>query len=334
MRLIAIEEHFNLPEIENAPENKGRINPAGDLLYDLDNGRLARMDAAGIDVQVLSSPATSVQFFAPARSVELARKVNDHLAAAIARNPGRFYGFATLPTPDPAASVVELERAVREYGFKGAMIQGHTNGQFLDHKDFWPILEAAEALGVPIYLHPTYPPPAVFDAYYADLARPIAMTLSGPGWGWHVDTGMHTLRLVLSGVFDRFPGLQLIIGHMGEAIPFNLARAESVMARGAPHLQRRITDYFLTNIFITTSGYFTFPPLLCALMVLGADRIIFSVDYPFSDNQEARAFFDAIPLSLVDKEKIAHGNVEALLGIEHPGAGLPEAPEQALPGIN
>jgi uncharacterized protein len=315
MRLIAIEEHFNLPEIENAPENKGRINPAGDLLYDLDDGRLAGMDAAGIDVQVLSSPATSVQFFEPARSVEMARKVNDHLAAAIARHPDRFYGFATLPTPDPAAAVVELERVVREYGFKGAMIQGHTNGQFLDHKDFWPILEAAEALGVPLYLHPTYPPPAVFDAYYGDLGRPIAMTLSGPGWGWHVDTGMHTLRLVLSGMFDRFPGLQLIIGHMGEAIPFNLARAESVMARGAAHLQRRISDYFLTNIFITTSGYFTFPPLLCALMVLGADRIIFSVDYPFSDNQEARAFFDAMPLNMVDKEKIAHGNVEALLGI-------------------
>jgi uncharacterized protein len=315
MRLIAIEEHFNLPEIEDAPENKGRINPAGDLLYDLDDGRLAGMDAAGIDVQVLSSPATSVQYFEPARSVEMARKVNDHLAAAIARHPDRFYGFATLPTPDPAASVVEFERVVREYGFKGAMIQGHTNGQFLDHKDFWPILETAEALGVPIYLHPTYPPPAVFNAYYADLGRPIAMMLSGPGWGWHVDTGMHTLRIVLSGVFDRFPGLQLIIGHMGEAIPFNLARAESVMARGAAHLQRRISDYFLENIFVTTSGYFTFPPLLCALMVLGADRIIFSVDYPFSDNQEARAFFDAMPLNSVDKEKIAHGNVEALLGI-------------------
>jgi predicted TIM-barrel fold metal-dependent hydrolase len=315
MRLIAIEEHFNLPEIENAPENKGRINPAGDLLYDLDDGRLAGMDAAGIDVQVLSSPATSVQYFEPARSVEMARKVNDHLAAAIARHPDRFYGFATLPTPDPAASVVEFERVVREYGFKGAMIQGHTNGQFLDHKDFWPILETAEALGVPIYLHPTYPPPAVFNAYYADLGRPIAMMLSGPGWGWHVDTGMHTLRIVLSGVFDRFPGLQLIIGHMGEAIPFNLARAEGVMARGAAHLQRRISDYFLENIFVTTSGYFTFPPLLCALMVLGADRIIFSVDYPFSDNQEARGFFDAIPLNSVDKEKIAHGNVEALLGI-------------------
>lgn len=315
MRLIAIEEHFNLPEIVTAPELRGRPNPGGDLLYDLDDGRLAGMDAAGIDVQVLSTSCSSVQFFEPARSVELARKVNDHLAAAIARHPDRFYGFATLPTPDPAASVVELERVVREYDFKGAMIHGHTNGQFLDHKDFWPILEAAEALGVPIYLHPTYPPEAVFDAYYGDLAPPIAITLSGPGWGWHVDTGMHTLRLVLSGVFDRFPGLRLIIGHMGEAIPFNLARAESVMARPAARLQRRITDYFLANIFITTSGYFTFPPLLCALMVLGADRIIFSVDYPYADNQEARAFFDAMPLSQVDKEKIAHGNVEALLGI-------------------
>jgi len=315
MRLIAIEEHFNLPEIETAPEQGGRINPAGDLLYDLDDGRLASMDAAGIDVQVLSSSTTSVQYFEPARSVELARKANDHLAAAIARHPDRFYGFATLPTPDPAAAVVEFERVVRDYHFKGAMIHGHTNGKFLDHKDFWPILEAAEALGVPIYLHPTYPPRAVFDAYYGDLEPPLALTLSAPGWGWHVDAGMHTLRLVLSGVFDRFPSLHLIIGHMGEAIPFNLARAESVMARPAARLQRRITDYFLANIFITTSGYFTFPPLLCALMVFGADRIILSVDYPYSDNQEARAFIDAVPLSPVDKEKIGHGNVEALLGI-------------------
>ncbi len=315
MRLIAIEEHFNLPEILTAPELRGRPNPRAEFLYDLDDGRLAGMDAAGIDVQVLSTSCSSVQFFEPIRSVDLARKVNDQLAAAIARHPGRFFGFATLPTPDPAASVVELERVVREYGFKGAMIHGHTNGQFLDHKDYWPILEAAEALGVPIYLHPTYPPRAVFDAYYGDLEPPIAGTLSGPGWGWHVDTGMHTLRLVLSGVFDRFPALQLIIGHMGEAIPFNLARAESVMGRAAARLQRRITDYFLANIFITTSGYFTFPPLLCALMVFGADRIILSVDYPYSDNQEARAFIDAVPLSPVDKEKIAHGNVEALLGI-------------------
>src|SRR5260370_18572594 len=138
MRLIAIEEHFNLPEVEKAPEQGGRINPAGDLLYGLDDGRLASMDAGGIDVQVLSSSTTSVQYFEPGRSVELARKVNDHLAAAIARHPDRFYGFATLPTPDPAAAVVELERAVREYHFKAATIHRHTNGKFLDHQDFWP----------------------------------------------------------------------------------------------------------------------------------------------------------------------------------------------------
>src|SRR5258708_13878119 len=205
MRLIAIEEHFNLPEIEKAPEQRGRIERAGDVVYDLDDGRVASMDAAGIDVQVLSSSTTSVQYFEPARSVELARKVNDHLAAAIARHPDRFYGFATLPTPDPAAAVVELERAVREYHFKGAMIHGHTNGKFLDHKDFWPILEATEALGVPIYLHPTYPPLAVFHAYYGNLKPPLALTLSAPDCVCHVDAAILTLRPLLFGLFHRCP---------------------------------------------------------------------------------------------------------------------------------
>jgi uncharacterized protein len=167
---------------------------------------------------------------------------------------------------------------------------------------------------VPIYLHPTYPPPAVFDAYYGDLIPPIAMTLSGPGWGWHVDTGMQALRLVLSGVFDQFPRLKVILGHLGEGIPFNLARAEDVMGGFTRNLNRSITEYFLTNFYVTTSGYFTFPPLLCTMLVFGVDRIIFSVDYPYSDNKAARDFFDAMPLAAEDKEKIAHANVEALLG--------------------
>jgi predicted TIM-barrel fold metal-dependent hydrolase len=241
----------------------------GPVLYDIDEGRLAAMDAAGIDVQVLSSSTTSVQFFEPARSVELAKKVNDHLAEGIARHPDRFAGFATLPMPDPPAAVPELERAVKEHGFKGAMIHGHTNGKFLDAEEFWPILEAAEGLEVPIYLHPTFPPQAVMEAYYSGHAPQFAFPLSGAGWGWHVDTGMHVLRMVLAGVFDRFPRLRLIIGHMGEAIPFSLARTESVFARmaGPTGLERLITDYFLENVFITTSGYFTDPPLTCALAV-------------------------------------------------------------------
>jgi predicted TIM-barrel fold metal-dependent hydrolase len=317
MRVIAIEEHFNIEEVLTAPEQGVRKDPAGPLLYDIGEGRLAAMDAAGIDVQVLSSSTTSVQYFEPARSVELATKVNDHLAEGIARHPDRFAGFATLPMPDPSAAVPELERTVREYGFKGAMIHGHTNGKFLDNQEYWPILEAAEGLGVPIYLHPTFPPPEVFHAYYSGLEPQIAFPLSGAGWGWHVDTGMHVLRMVLAGIFDRFPRLQLIIGHMGEAIPFSLARTESVMGRmGGPlKLERRVSEYFLENVFITTSGYFTNPPLMCALAVFGVDRIIFSVDYPYADNDEGVAFLKAAPISEEDREKIAHGNVEALLAL-------------------
>ncbi len=312
MRLIAIEEHFNLPEIVEAVPQAERTQ-VGPALYDIDDDRLASMDSAGIDVQVLSSSSTSVQYFEPARSVSLARKVNDHLAEAVARHPDRFYGFATLPMPDPGAAVVELERCVTELGFKGAMIHGHTNGRFLDQKDFWPVLEAAEALDVPIYLHPTFPPKPVYDSYYGDLDPPLAFALSGSAWGWHVDAGMHVLRLVVTGVFDRFPRLKLVVGHMGEALPFNLARSQNVLGRVTGHLDRKVSEYLLENVWITTSAYFTIPPLLCALMVFGADRIIFSVDYPYASNEAGRKFFDQIPLSPADREKIAHGNVEALL---------------------
>jgi len=235
------------------------------------------------------------------------------LAKAVADHPDRFAGFAVLPTLDATAAADELDRAVTQLGFKGALINGHTRGRFLDDEAFWPIFERAEALDVPIYLHPTPPPPQVREAYYSGLQGMVGNVLALAGWGWHCETGLHALRLVLGGVFDRFPRLQVVIGHMGENIPFSLARADQVLTPFAGYLQRRVADYFYENFYITTSGYFTFAPLLCALMVLGPDRIIFSVDYPFSDNVEGRAFLDAAPINPADREKLAHGNVERLL---------------------
>ena len=318
MRVITLEEHFWTSALRDANRARSARLSGGELadnLSDLGPRRLADMDAAGIDVQVLSVTAPAAQELDPATAVALARDANDQLAAAVAAYPGRFGGFATLPTPDPAAAAAELERTVTGLGFKGALINGHTGGRFLDDRAFWPIFERAEALGVPVYLHPGYPTAQIMEAYYAGFEAPVSVTLATSGWGWHAETGLHALRLVLGGVFDRFPGLQVIIGHMGENIPFSLARADERLSPVATGLKRSVGDYFRENFYVTTSGYFTDPPLLCALMVLGADRILFSVDYPFASSTRARAFLDAAPVSEADRAKIAHGNAERLLGL-------------------
>jgi uncharacterized protein len=325
MKVIAIEEHFTIQAIAEANSARrtatgtGAVPPPGRMasqvsrLQDLGAGRLADMDASGITMQVLSHVGPATQALDAASAVPLAREANDALAQAVAAHPDRFAGFATLPTPDPRAAAAELERAVTSLGFKGALINGHTQGRFLDDQAFWPILEAAESLGVAIYLHPTEPVAAVRDAYYAGFDPAVSQLLATSGWGWHIETGLHSLRLILAGIFDRFPRLQIIIGHMGEALPFMLARTNTVLNQSVTHLQRSVEDYFLAHFSITTSGFFTNPPLLCTLPVVGAGRILFAVDYPFSTNDEGRRFLDAAPLSQEDKERIAHGNAERLL---------------------
>jgi uncharacterized protein len=205
---------------------------------------------------------------------------------------------------------------VRSLGLKGPMISGTTNGRFLDDPAFLPVLERAAALNVPIYLHPAAPPASVREAYYTGLDPVAAFVLSTSGWGWHSEVGTHALRLILAGVFDRLPALQIIIGHMGEMIPFMLARINDVLTPVAKHLQQPVPEYFLRNFHITTSGFFTDPPLLLTLQVMRADRIIFSVDYPFSANERGRAFLDNASISPADKEKISHLNAERLLGLE------------------
>jgi predicted TIM-barrel fold metal-dependent hydrolase len=231
----------------------------------------------------------------------------------VARHPDRFAGFAVLPLQDSEAAAAELERCVTRLGFKGAMTGGMINGKFLDDRRFDPVLAAAQRLDVPIYVHPAPPPRVVFDVYFSGLPDAVAQVLSTSGWGWHAETGLHALRMIVGGVFDRFPKLQIIIGHMGENVPFSLARADSTLNRVATTLERPVADYFTGNFHITTSAYFTDPPLLCALMVLGADRIMFSVDYPYSSNAEGAEFLKRAPISPDDRAKIAHRNVEKLL---------------------
>ena len=313
MRVIALEEHFTNSLLSVV--GPGRRPEIAAKLADLGEGRIADMDAAGIDVQVLSpsSPGTHLQ--APDDAVATARHTNDELADAIAAHPDRFAGFALLPMPAPDAAAAELERCVTKLGFKGAMIHGHVDGRFLDEPEFTPVFACAEALGVPVYLHPTPPTRTVFDAYFSGLPERTADVLAGAAWGWHAETGLHALRLVVSGLFDRHPRLTVVIGHMGENIPFSLARADSVLSPATTHLKRRVAEYFHEHFYITTSGYFTLPPFQCAAAVFGIDRLMFSVDYPFSQNGEGRHLLDSVPLSPGDLEKLAHVNAERLLDL-------------------
>jgi len=319
VKLIAIEEHFRAPVFRSMAAESGfdramdADNPMAERLARLDEvgpQRLADMDAAGIDMQVISQTVGATSD----ASLEAFAEANDELAKAIAPHPDRFAGFAALPMSNPSAAADELTRAVRSLGFKGALLDGTVDGRFLDDEFFWPVFETAEQLQAPIYLHPAEPPEPVRGAYYSGLTAPVAQMLATAGWGWHVETGLHALRLILGGVFDRFPTLQLISGHMGEALPFMLARTSRNLDAVAK-LHKPVADYFVENFYVTTSGMFAHQPLLCLLLVVGADRVIFSVDYPYSSNAEARSFIEAAPISPADRDKIAHRNAERLLGL-------------------
>lgn len=316
MRTITLEEHFVASGFAEASQRGSAHQNADDelraRLLDLGPARLQSMDAGGVDVQVISHAPPMVASLSPKEDVRLTQQANDQLAAAVEQHPTRFAGFALLPMTDPAAATAELRRAVETLGFKGAMVHGTANGQFLDAPDFAPLLEQAAALDVPIYLHPAPPPQPVVDAYYAGFDPAVSASLAMGGWGWHSETAIHALRLILAGVFDRLPTLQILLGHMGEMIPFMLARIDARLTPVA-HLPRPIPDYFLSNFHITTSGFFTDPPLLLALQTFGADRILYSVDYPYSTNEEGRAFLDSAPISPADKAKISSLNAERLL---------------------
>jgi predicted TIM-barrel fold metal-dependent hydrolase len=320
MRTITLEEHISTPEFLEATVKVWQGSPVLDFLkanrgklLDVGKDRIADMDAAGIDMQVLSLTGIGMDKLDPATATALARDTNDKLAVAVRAHPDRFAAFATLALQEPEKAASEFERCVRQSGFKGALVNGMSGGLFLDHPRFAPLFEAAQALDVPIYLHPAPPPEAVNQAYYGGLPANLGYILSTAAWGWHVETGMHCLRLIASGLFDRLPKLKIIIGHMGEALPYYIVRADDFLAQSTKHLQRRIPEYFHEHFYITTSGCFSLPPFLCALQVVGADRILFSVDYPFNSNAQGRAFLDALPVNPEEMAKITHGNAERLL---------------------
>jgi predicted TIM-barrel fold metal-dependent hydrolase len=312
--IVALEEHYWDAEVaghfkERGPEMRNPEMQA--RLADLGALRLKEMDEAGIDLQVISHGAPAVQRLDAETAVPLARRANDRLQQAILKHPARFAGFAVLPSADPKAAADELERAVTKLGLKGAMIHGLTNGLFLDDKRFWPIFERAQALDVPLYMHPAVPHKAVIDVYYKDYLEqfPGLMTAA---WGFGVETATQGIRLVLSGVFEAYPRLKIILGHLGEGLPFYLWRINMALARQG-NRATPFRDTFREHFWITTSGNFSTPSLLCCVMEMGADRILFSVDYPFVPNPPGVKWMETVPLGPEDRAKILNGNAKRLL---------------------
>lgn len=323
-RIIAIEEHYSTPlyrqhvsagefrnfYITSRSEQIGHDIPQE--LGDIDEERLRHMDETGVDVQVLSFGSPGTQGFGAEIAIPMARDANDRLYQAMQRHPGRFEGFAALPTADPEASARELERTVTQLGFKGTMIHGHTQGSFLDDKKYWCIFEVAEKLDVPIYLHPTGPHPDAMKAYfegYEDLAR--------AAWGFAIDTSCHFLRIVFSGAFDAYPRLKFILGHLGEGLPFAMHRLNDHTYRSAARrgLKKTPLQYLKDNLLVTTSGNWYEPAFVCTLLALGADNILFAIDWPYEPNAAGMDFLNRLSISDDDREKIAHLNAERLLRI-------------------
>ncbi len=326
MKIITIEEHISFPEMaaripKEALGNFGqseRMQLLIPYLEDIAGKRLKSMDDNDISMQILSVDSAGANLLPPSQAPAFATQYNDLIHQRIKGYENRFTAFAHLPMTAPLAAADELERVVQQYGFKGAMIRGMTDDCFLDHEKFAPILKRAEKLNVPIYIHPGLPPKAIADIYYSrfnnfsGMAEPLACY----GWGWHSETALHVLRLLYAGVFDMYPNLKFIIGHMGEMLPMMMARAERAFMPGSGGAnQRTLSDTFHKQLYITTSGFFTQPPLKIAIDTFGVDNIIFAVDYPFSSNEKGIEFLQEIDLPAEQIKKIAYGNAAKLLGL-------------------
>ena len=330
--LIAFEEHFSIREFATlrrdymeriqlpVREKPGGMSNVGQLLGDFAEIHIPEMDRFGISRQVIGTGSPGIQGLTDAaEATRLAAYANDYLAEMIGRWPDRFSGYAALPMQDPPAAARELERAVTQLGLSGAMLHGHTNGLYMDDTSCWVVWERAAALKVPIYIHPTDPIPGqwkIYDSYPELLSA---------AWNWGFETGTHALRVILSGVFDEFPDASLIIGHMGELIPFALWRLENQykqqiggeslleMPAGKRMIKHLPTHYVKNNLYITTSGNFSVPALQCAIDSMGADRILFAVDYPFEKTEPAVEFIRQAPISEQDREAIMWRNGSRIL---------------------
>jgi predicted TIM-barrel fold metal-dependent hydrolase len=334
MQLIGLEEHFVTPDVLAAwlalpPGQRDLAVDASDQgevqqrLRNLGEARLRYMDGAGIAMQVLSLTAPGMQSLEPQLACRLARRSNDLVAATVRAHPDRFQGFATLPTPAPEAAAKELERAVCELGLHGAMLFGRTGERNLDDPIFRPIFETAAALRAPLYLHPQSPVPAVRQAYYSGLGDAVDAAFATHGLGWHYETGVQLLRMILGGVFDNYPDLQIVTGHWGEVVLFYLERIAHL--GDIAKLPRPVADYFRTNVFVTPSGIYSQRYLRWAIEVIGVDRIMFSADYPYAgmEPDAARRFLHDASLGESERAQIASGNWQRLCaGIRRDRANL------------
>jgi 2,3-dihydroxybenzoate decarboxylase len=317
MRYIALEEAFSIPGLaEPMPELSSRVEDYAQewlrRLPDFTRYRLPEMDATGIDIQVLSLTVPGIQADIDAQTAtERATRANDYLAHVVGEHPDRFRGFAALPLQDPVAAVAELNRCVGELGFCGALVNDHLQGHYLDEPGYDILWEALESLEVPLYLHPGAPP---VDHWRVLDGHP---ELYGSMWSWAAEVSGHALRILCAGVFDRHPDATLILGHMGEFLPYQRSRLDSRYRTTRPEyrLQRAPSAYLGTNIVFTTSGVFSPAALAGAVLEVGADAIMFSVDYPYESTYDAVAGFERTTLSPTDRAKIAHGNAERLLRI-------------------
>jgi uncharacterized protein len=339
MKIVCIEEHAIDPAIDKAarpalmaqapyaglldsasvasrPRNSHRptvvaLPEALELAADLGDGRIKNMDEQGIQMQVVSY-ASAAQLAPADQAVAFTRAANDRLAEAIAADPDRLSGFAVLPWQDPQAAAAELERSVTQLGLKGVLILGRPGATFLDDPTYTPVLEKLNDLTVPLYLHPGVPLPDVQQAYYSGFSPEVTAQVSLAGWGWHHEAGIHVLRLILAGTFEQHPGLQVISGHWGEMVPFFLARLDDMLPPKITGLPRTITETYLDHVWVTPSGMFDLPHFQFVHTVIGADRIIWSVDYPYLTLDGTREFLGKLPVSEQDRAKIAHLNAGKL----------------------
>lgn len=295
-------------------------------LQDLGGKRLADMDATGIDRQVISLTSPGVQVFDQATAVSQAVLANDRLAEACRRHPDRFSGLTAVAPQDPEHAAAEIERGRSKLGFHGVIINSHTRGEYLDDPKFWPIFESAEAVGAPIYLHPNTPSRAM-------IGPMLDAGLDGAIWGFAVETGTHLLRLITSGVFDRFPRLKLVAGHLGEALPFWMYRLDYMHAatvragryESMKPLQLTPSEYLRRNVWVTTSGMAWAPAIMFCRQVLGADRVLYAMDYPYEYVTDEVRYSDDLPLRTAEKKEFFQTNAEKLFGLPAvPGTGAAE----------
>ena len=314
-RKMAADEAIDDPGFIALWNRLGARSQLVDRLANIGEARIADMDASGIDLQILSLTSPGVQVFDAATASAIAVDTNDQVAEAVRRYPTRFAALAAVAPHDPKNAAREIDRAVRTLGLKGVIINSHTRGEFLDEPKFWEIFEAAEALRVPLYIHPQAPPPAMIGPY-------VERGLEGALWGFGAETGLHALAIIRSGALDRFPNLRIVIGHAGEALPFWLFRldymnrtARSGIRTGAASLAKPISDYMKENYYVTTSGMAWAPVITFIQSVLGVDRVLYAMDYPYQFEISEVIASDDVPMSAADKTKFFQTNAERVFSI-------------------